>query len=92
MKKYFWLLLVVPKAAASQGAVPPAPDDLLAQAGQTYTQDGPLAALPKLEEVLALYRKTVYQRKEAVTLGYIANCHRRLGNLQKALDTARTSL
>jgi hypothetical protein len=56
MKKYFWLLPLVPKAAASQSAVPPALDDLLEQARQTYTQDGPVAALPKLEEFLALYR------------------------------------
>jgi CHAT domain-containing protein/Tfp pilus assembly protein PilF len=92
MRKYFWLFFLAAEVAASQSAVPPTLDDRLAQARQIYTQDGPLAALPELEELLNLYRKAGNQSKEAVTLGYIANCHRRLGNLQKALQTARTSL
>jgi CHAT domain-containing protein/Tfp pilus assembly protein PilF len=92
MKKYLWLLLLVPKTAASQSAVPATLEELLAQARETYTRDGPVAALPKLEAVLAAYREAGNRSKEAITLGYIANCQRRLGNLQQALDTARTSL
>ena len=51
-----------------------------------------MAALPKLEQVLVLYRQAGDQVKEAVALGYIANCYRRLGKLQQALDTAHASL
>jgi CHAT domain-containing protein/Tfp pilus assembly protein PilF len=92
MMRYAWLLLLLARVAASQTEAPARPDDLLAAAKQAYAQQGPAAALPKFEKVLTLYRSGKDQRSEAITLGYIANCHRRLGNLKQALDLAQKAL
>lgn len=62
------------------------PDELIAQARQTYTQQGPKAALPQFERILATFRESKDRRREAITLGYIGNCYRRLGDLPRALD------
>jgi CHAT domain-containing protein/Tfp pilus assembly protein PilF len=92
MTKYALLLLLLARAAAAQTEPPVSPDELLAKAKQAYTQEGPSPALPQFEKVLAVYRTAKDQRGEAVTLGYLANCQRRLGNLDQALELARKAL
>ena len=92
MTKFAWLLLFLTPAAASQTASTLQPDDLLAQAKQTYTQDGPAAALPQFEQVLSMYRAENSKRNEAITLGLIANCYRGLGQLNHALELANQAL
>lgn len=92
MKRYVWALLLVARGAAAQTEAPFRADDLLAKAKQAYTQEGPAAALPQFEQALTTYQTANDQRNEAVTLGYLANCHRRLGNLNQALDLARRAL
>jgi CHAT domain-containing protein/Tfp pilus assembly protein PilF len=78
-------------ALAAQNAQPSA-QDLLAKAKQIYTQDGPKAALPQFEEALKIFRTSKDRHGEAVTLGYIANCHRKLEDLNKALEFAQQAL
>jgi CHAT domain-containing protein/Tfp pilus assembly protein PilF len=94
MIRYFWpILLLFACAAASQTATPAnSADELLAKARQLYTQEGPTPALPQFEKALEMYRAANDRRATAVTLGYIANCHRRLGNLKQALEFAQQAL
>lgn len=92
MQKFAWLLLLLTQAVALQAQVPARPDDLLTAAKTAYVQEGPAAALPQFEKVLAIYRSEHDERNEAVTLGYLANCHRRLGNLKQALELGQTAL
>ena len=85
-------LLVCPLAA--QGTQPSAQSfqELLAKGKQAYTQEGPKVALPEFEEALKMFRISHDRHGEAVTLGYIANCHRKLENLDKALEFAQQAL
>jgi CHAT domain-containing protein/Tfp pilus assembly protein PilF len=92
MKRIAWLLLLLARAAAAQTGASVQADDLLAKAKQSYTQEGPVAALPQFEKALAIYRATNDQPNEAKTLGYLANCQRKLGNLDQALALAKTAL
>lgn len=62
------------------------PGELLAHARSTYSQEGPKAALPEFEKTLAAYRAAQNRRGEAITLGLIGNCYKRLGDYPKALD------
>jgi CHAT domain-containing protein/Tfp pilus assembly protein PilF len=73
-------------AAAAQEPPPSIPDQLIADARQTYTQQGPKAALPQFERALAIFQESKDRRREAITLGYMGNCYRRLGDLPRALD------
>jgi len=81
-------LLVCAAAAASQVA----PDDLLARAREVYETAGPAEALPLFEKALAAFRSAGDRRGEAITLGLIGNCHKRLGDLDKALVELRQAL
>lgn len=92
MKKVAWLLLLLARTAAAQTDESAKVGNLLAQARQTYTQQGPAAALPQFEKALAIYRAANDQPNEARTLGYIANCQRRLGNLDQALALAKSAM
>jgi CHAT domain-containing protein/tetratricopeptide (TPR) repeat protein len=92
MRKNTWLLLVLLQAAALQAQGPVRPNELLASAKEAYTQQGPAAALPQFEKALTIFRGAHDERNEAVTLGYLANCHRRLGNLKQALELGREAL
>jgi len=62
------------------------------KAKQLYTQEGPKAALPPFEEALKQFRSNHDRHGEAVVLGYIANCQRKLGNLDEALEFAQHAL
>ena len=68
------------------------PQDLLAEGKKLYTQEGPKAALPRFQTALEIFRLQNDRRNEAITLGYIANCQRKLGNLDQALDFAQQAL
>jgi len=61
-------------------------DEALARARALYTSGGPTAALTAYHEALALYRDSGNELGEAITLGLIGNCHKRLGNYDQALD------
>ena len=70
----------------------PSAQDLLVKGRQIYLQEGPKQALPQLEEALSLFRAQNDRHGEAVALGYIATCYRRLENLNQALDFAQQAL
>ena len=70
----------------------PSAEELLAKGKQLYTQEGPKTALPEFEEALKMFEIANDRHGEAVTLGYIANCHRKLENLDKALGFAQQAL
>ena len=61
-------------------------DDLLAHAKSIYSSDGPSAALPQYEKALAAYRAVEDRHGEAITLGFIGNCYKHLGDRTRALD------
>ena len=67
-------------------------EGLLAKAKQLYTQEGPKAALPPFQEALKIFRLNADRHGEAITLGYVANCQRKLGNLDQALELAQQAL
>src|ERR1043166_4295248 len=89
--KLAFSLILLACASAAEDAQPSA-EDFLVKAKQAYTQDGPKMALPQFEEALKLFRAHDDRHGEAVTLGYIANCHRKLENLDKALEFAQQAL
>ncbi len=61
-------------------------EQVLAKARQLYTEQGPKQALPEFEKALALFRASGDQHGEAVTLGNIGNCYKRLGDYSRALQ------
>ena len=70
----------------------PSAQERLTKAKQLYTQEGPKAALPEFEEALKMFQANKDRRSEAIVLGYIANCQRKLENLDKALEFAQQAL
>ncbi len=71
---------------------PPAPEDLLVKAREVYEEKGPSEALPLFEKALAGYRAAGDRKGEAITLGLVGNCHKRLGDLDEALALLRQAL
>jgi tetratricopeptide (TPR) repeat protein len=67
-------------------------DLALAQAKTIYSQQGPRAALPEYEKVLTGYRSAGNRQGEAITLGLIGNCYKRLGDYSKALTFLNSAL
>lgn len=85
-----WIpFLVCPLSAQS---AQPYGQELLTKGKQTYIQDGPKMALPDFEEALKIFRASNDRHGEAITLGYIANCQRKLENLDKAVEFAQQAL
>ena len=70
-----------PARAQSEAA-----DQALAEGRELYRSEGPRQALPEYERALDLFRQAGNRRGEAVTLGYIGNCHKRFGDYEKALE------
>jgi CHAT domain-containing protein/Tfp pilus assembly protein PilF len=68
------------------------PDQALAQAKLIYSQQGPKAALPEYEKVLDLYRTSGDKIGEAIAVGLIGNCYKRLGDYSKALEMLNSAL
>ena len=86
-------LILLTGTALSQTAAPSTPaQELLTKGKQLYTEEGPKAALPQFEEAIKMFRSSNDRHGEAVALGYIANCHRKLENLDKALEFAQQAL
>ena len=77
-----------------QGAVAPSTQaqEFLTKGKQLYAQEGPKPALQQFEEALKIFRSSQDRHGEAVTLGYVANCERKLGNLDQALEFAHQAL
>lgn len=77
------VLLFAPAAGYAQEATG---EDLLAQARQTYTEKGPTEALPLFEKALSRFLEGNDKHNEAITLGYIGNCYKRMGDYTRALE------
>lgn len=88
------VILVIASLAFSTGS--PAQekplDESLAQAKTIYSEQGPKAALPEYEKVLTAYRNAGNRRGEAITLGLIGNCYKKLGDYPKALTLLGNAL
>ncbi len=67
-------------------------DQILAKAKTVYSQQGAKAALPEYERALTAYRQSGARLGEAITIGLIGNCYKRLGDYPKALEMLNTSL
>lgn len=91
ISKVAFAITLLACVSAAQGPQPSV-QDVLAKAKQVYTQDGPKLALPQFEEALKMFRGSRDRHGEAVTLGYIANCYRKLEDLDKALEFAQQAL
>ena len=85
-------LLALVAAAWPQESGAPNATALLAKGKELYTREGPKPALDQFEQALAIFRSNADRRNEAITLGYIANCQRKLGNLDQALQFAKQAL
>ena len=80
-----------PEAEAPDAAAPTtpgeaSPDEVLEEARDLYSKQGPREALPRYESALALYRDAGDRKGEAITLGYIGNCYKRFGDYPQALE------
>lgn len=84
-----YLFAVSPFASALQL---PSAAQVLARAREFYAQQGPTAALPEFERALALFRREQDRHGEAIVLGHIGNCYKRLGDLPRALDHLQRAL
>jgi CHAT domain-containing protein/Tfp pilus assembly protein PilF len=82
------VLAAVPCCSAQNAS----PDDVLAHAKLTYSQQGAKAALPEFEQVLESYRKAGDRRGEAITTGLIGNCYKHLGDYPKAETLLNSAL
>jgi tetratricopeptide (TPR) repeat protein len=91
MAKYLWFFMLLACAPAQAGTTLPS-DELLAKAKQAYEHQGPAVALPLFEKVLTTYHAANDRHGEAMLLGYIAICHRGLGNLNQALELGKRAL
>ncbi|HEX6626208.1 MAG TPA: tetratricopeptide repeat protein, partial [Pyrinomonadaceae bacterium] len=65
---------------------------MLARAREIYSKQGARDALPEFEKALALFRVGGDRRHEAITLGLIGNCYKRLADFPKALDYLERAL
>lgn len=91
--KYCAALLAAALAFAPfVGAQASTPDDLLARARATYDQEGAKPALPQFEAALAAYRQAGDRRGEAISLNWMGNCHKHLGDTGRALEFLQASL
>ncbi|HUU14187.1 MAG TPA: tetratricopeptide repeat protein [Terriglobia bacterium] len=86
------LTLLIVLAAPLLRAEGEAAGEILARGRQVYTEQGPESGLPLFEQALDLYREASDRRGEAIVLGYIGNCHKRLGDLPLALDYLNKAL
>jgi len=66
--------------------------DVLAAARKLYTKEGPNKALPEFEKALALLRAEGDRKGEAITIGLLGNCYKRLGQHAKALEFLQRAL
>ncbi len=90
--KYACCLTMLACASWPQSPPTPSAQELLSGGKQLYTQNGPKEALHQFEEALRLFRANNDRHGEAITLGYVATCYRRLEELDKALGFAQQAL
>lgn len=83
------LALLTPSALRGQA---PSADQILGDAKVTYSQQGPKAALPRYEKALVAYRQAGNRLGQAITIGLMGNCYKRLGDYSKALELLNSSL
>jgi len=76
--------LLIGKAALAQAAE--VSDRSLTEVVELYRQEGPAAAVPEFERLLQKFRASGDRKNEAIVLGQIGDCHRRLGNFEQARD------
>jgi CHAT domain-containing protein/Tfp pilus assembly protein PilF len=86
VRQYLIQIVLVLLVLGSADAQNESADELLAQAKSLYSSSGPTVALPIYEKALAAYRAQPNPRGEAITLGLIGNCYKRLGDHTQALD------
>src|SRR3990172_5488770 len=82
------LLLAV--ARADEPVQPGA--ELLANARKTYAEQGAQAALPGFESALAAFQAAGDGRGEAITIGLIGNCYKKLGDYGRAQQMLEQAL
>ena len=97
MLRWAAILLLTLTCSSVWAQAPPSATDangeaVLARARKLYSEQGPKVALPEYERALTMFQKSGDQRNEAITLGYIGNCHKRLGDLPKALEFLQRAL
>jgi CHAT domain-containing protein/Tfp pilus assembly protein PilF len=86
----FCLILWLAVAALPAGAQVAV--DEFAQARDVYDQQGARPALPMFEKLLQRYEQAGDRANQAQVLRYIGNCHKRLGDHQKALEFLNRAL
>src|SRR5438132_2874215 len=57
-----------------------------------YSEEGARVALPEFEKALALFRHESDRKGEAITIGLIGNCYKRLKDYTKALEYLQRAL
>jgi len=67
-------------------------NDVLANAKQVYAQEGAMKALPLYEKALELFKQEGNRKAEAITIGYMGNAFKKLGQHAKALEYLERSL
>jgi CHAT domain-containing protein/Tfp pilus assembly protein PilF len=67
-------------------------DMILAHAKTLYSQEGAKKALPEYERALASYQQAGNQLGQAITIGLIGNCYKKLGDYPKAIEMLNQSL
>lgn len=97
-----FVLLLVSLSAGGVGAqtrsenisitTPSSAAGVLANARKLYAEEGARAALPEFEKALVLFRGAKDAKGEAITLGLIGNCYKKLGNHPKALEYLQRAL
>lgn len=87
-----YVLLLALLAVSAPAQVPASADELLAKARTTYAEQGAQAALPEFESALAAFRSAGDARGEAITVGLIGNCYKKLGDYDRARQMLEQAL
>ena len=83
----FFLSVFCPTVYATE-----TPTEVRERAYQAYLEKGPHEALPIFEQALELHRGSGDRLGEAITIGLIGNCYKRLGDYSKALEHLNQAL
>jgi tetratricopeptide (TPR) repeat protein len=67
-------------------------DQIMAHARMLYSQGGAQKALPEYERALTAYQQAGNQLGQAITIGLIGNCYKKLGEYSKAIELLNKSL
>ncbi len=86
------LFLLLLPACRPAPAPPSDLPTLIAEARTISQRDGPRAAVPRFDAILARARQTRDRRTEALVLGHLGTAYKNLGEYDRALDFHRQSL